>query len=305
MQPSRIKAGTALVLLALTVGCTTVPSPAPTTAQSSAPVASPSPAPLVVISLLPPEKPGKVQLLVNDPSTVLAQPDNEPYGPSAFFVQGDTITMEDRLRHTLNVYRDGKLVERFASPDTCCRDLLIDTNNHYWILSEDTAWEYIRQPGAKKLSLLNSYPAGDDQPTWLFQEGPNIEVKQFGDEVVLAVGPGPIGPAPKVKLLKHSIQVIDGQQLNVEIRSHYPPLGLRMLTRTAEYYYLWWGDAFGPNYGFIYQLTKTGQLVNTFTLVPPGDKYPWRSVQVAADGQVYEMVVTDHTTKIYRIPANS
>jgi hypothetical protein len=78
-----------------------------------------------------------------------------------------------------------------------------------------------------------------------------------------------------------------------------------MLTRTADYFYFWVTGAYGPNYGFIYQLTKTGQLVNTYTLVPPGDKYPARSVQVAADGQVYEMVVTDHTTKIYRIPANS
>jgi hypothetical protein len=260
---------------------------------------------LVVISELPPDKPGKVQLLVNDPSTVFAQPDNEPYGPSVFFVQGDTITMEDRLRHTLNVYRDGKLLQRMAAPDTCCSDLLIDTNNHYWILSEEKAWEYEWKAALGTFTLLNSYPAGDDQPTWLFQEGPNIEVKQVSDDVVLAAGPGPIDPAPKVKLLKHSIKATDGARLNIEIRTRHTPIDMRMLTRTAEYHYFWVSEAYGPNYGFIYQLTKTGQLVNTYTLVPPGDKYPARSVQVAADGQVYEMVVTDHTTKIYRIPANS
>jgi hypothetical protein len=298
---SGVGVASGIFLSVVLAACTTTsatPLPSPPS------VASPSPALLVVISELPPEKPGKVHLLVNDPSTVLAQPDNEPYGPSTFFVQGDTITMEDRLRHTLNVYRDGKLVQRMAAPDPCCSDLLIDTNNHYWILSEEKVWEYEWKAALGTFILLNSYPAGDDQPTWLFQEGPNLEVKQFGDEVVLAAGPGPIDSAPQAKPGKHSIHVTDGQQFNVEIRTRYPPYGADMLTRTAEYYYFWVSDAGGRSDGSLYQLTKTGELVNTYTLLLPGDKKPWREVQVGADGQVYEMVVTDHTTKIYRIPAN-
>lgn len=283
---------------------TTPPSNTPTASSAATPSASPAP-PRTVISAYPPDDPHGTKVVVDDPSTVLRQPDNEPYSPDAFAVVGDTVTLDDPVNGTLNVYRGGKKVEQLTEPDTCCNDLLIDTENHYWTLSDNKAWEYLRKPGAKKLTHIATYPAGNDQPTALFQDGPNILSQQVMDEVILVHGPGPVGPFLTMKVHKKSVTADDGEGFNVEIETRYAADDIEMLTRTANYYYLQVTDAGGMKWGTVYQFSRAGILTNTYTLESPIDKTPLRSVQVAPDGQVYEMVISNKTTRIYRIPPNN
>ncbi len=258
----------------------------------------------MVITEVPPDNIGKVEVVVDDPATILTQPDNQPYSPSTFFVQGDTITLEDRVAGTLNVYRAGKKVDQFRSPDTCCSDLLIDSDGHYWILGDEEVDEYVRRPGAKKLTHLSTRPAGDDQPTWLFQDGQNIYVKQSEDDMVLVSGMGQVGPGMKTESLDRSVTATDGDRLNVEIRTRTVPAGITMLSRTPGYYYFLVYEHSKKKWGTVYQLTRAGAVVNTYNMLHAKDKLPWRDVQVAADGQVYQMVISNKTTRIYRLPPN-
>lgn len=313
-NPKRWKAGwlaVALVLSHLAIaGCAPASPEFPTSSEppraspSASASATPPPAAKVVITEVPPDNIGRVEVVVDDPATILTQPDNQPYSPSTFFVKGDTITLENRVAGTLNVYRKGKKVDQFRSPDTCCSDLLIDSRGHYWILGDEEVDEYVRKPGAKKLTHLSTHPAGEDQPTWLFQDGDNIYVKQSEDDIVLISGPGPLGPVPKTEILDRSVTASDGEQLNVEIKTRTAAVGLRMLGRTADYYYLKVTESSKKKWGTVYQLTRAGAVVNTYNMLPPEDKLPWREVQISPDGQVYQMVISNETTRIYRLPPN-
>jgi hypothetical protein len=261
----------------------------------------------VNITVRPPEKPTGATLIVDDPSTVLAQPDNEPYGPSTFYVQGDTITMDDRVNDKIAIYRNGKRIKNLASTDNCCADLLIN-DDHYWILGIDDneykVFDYVLKPGAKRLTLVAKYPAAGNPPLWITREGEDIVLQEMGGELHLIAGTAPLVAAPKLTTLKHGFEIGDGQT-TIKIATRATPLGIGLVARTDSYDYYWVTDnGPGPNYGWIYQLTKAGELFRTYTLVPPGDRAPSRPFQIAPDGRLYEMVTTNKTTRIYRIAPN-
>jgi hypothetical protein len=248
-------------------------------------------------------------MVLDDPRTVIAQPDNQPIGPSTFFVRGDTITIPDRVNDVLGIYRDNKRVDAVTMPDVaCCIDLLVK-EDHYWLLDgDDQVFEYVRKPGADHLTELNRSEVRGYQPTFLDAEGPNVVVQMFDGERVLATGPGPVMPGAKFDMLKHGWNIDDGS-VKAKLMVRHEPVSIHLLARTADssYYTVFDDDPKTeerPNAGYVYQLTSRGQLLRTFTLRNGGDKSPIRDVAVAADGTVYQMFVTVKTTKIYRIEPN-
>jgi hypothetical protein len=291
-----------VALSAALAACTTTSVPTPTPPSTS-------PTPTVVnITALPPEKPSQATVVVDDPSTVRAVPDSDPYGPSTFYVQGDTITMDDWVNDKIAIYRNGKRIKTLATTDNCCADLIIN-EDHYWILGIDDdnqykVFDYVLEPAAKRLTLVAKYPAAGNPPRWITREGQNIVLKETGRALHLIAGPGPLAAAPKLTTINRGFEISDSQT-TIKIATRDAPLGITLVTRTDSHDYYWVTDnGTGPNYGWIYQLTKAGELVHTYTLVPPGDRAPNRPFQIAPDGQLYEMVISDKTTRIYRIAPN-
>jgi hypothetical protein len=263
----------------------------------------------VIITGLPPEKPSRATVVVNDPSTVRAVPDSDPYGPSTFFVQGDTITMDDWVNDKIAVYRNGKRINNLASTDNCCADLLVN-DDHYWILGIDKdskykVFDYVLKTGAHRLTLVAKYPAAGNPPRWITREGQNIVLQETGGELHLIAGAGALAAAPKFTTLKHAVRITSGQT-STEIATRHAAMGAELVARTDQYDYYWVVDD-GPltNDGWIYQLTKAGELAHTYTLLPVADaRETNRPFQIGTDGQVYQIIVTNKTTRIYRIAPN-
>jgi hypothetical protein len=297
-----VASGIFLSVALVACATTSAPSPIPVT-----PPAPPSPT-TVSITVLPPEKASQATVVVNDPSTVRAVPDSDPYGPSTFYVQGDTITMDDWVNDKIAIYRNGKRIKNLATTDNCCADLVVN-EDHYWILGIDDndykVFDYVLKPGAKRLTLVAKHPAAGNPPRWITREGQNIVLQEMGGDLHVIAVPGPLAAAPKFTTLKRAVRITSGQT-STEIATRHGAMGAELVARTDQYDYYWVVDD-GPltNYGWIYQLTKAGELVHTYTLLPAVDaRETNRPFQIGTDGQVYQIIVTDKTTRIYRIAPN-
>jgi hypothetical protein len=258
---------------------------------------------------VPPLHAGKATLLLDDPRTIRSQPDNEPYAPFSFFVSGDTITIPDTVNNVLGIYRDNKRIRAITMPEiSCCFDLRGE-GGHYWLLDGDhNVYEYSLSPGATSLVKLGRHHVDGDQPTWLDTEGANVVVQMFDGKRVLVSGSGPVAPGARFEMLEHGWTIDDGT-IKADLSVRYEPVSIHLLARTGLSNYYWVYDENprvdrSPNYGYLYELsTMNGELLRTYTLKTPGVTTPNRGVLVS-DGRVYQMIVTNRSTKVYRIEAN-
>jgi hypothetical protein len=264
----------------------------------------------VRITTLPPESPRPAKLLLDDPTMVTKAPDEFPLAPNTFAVRGDTITIDDPVHHRIGIYRNGKRVKSLAWPDSDCLDMVVD-GDHYWFLGTDETgdkyevFDYLLKPGATHLTLVTTYPVpGDDMnpPTWLTREGQNIVLQDSDNKLDLVAGPGPLTPAGKITVGKYVARIRNGlvtTEITTRRRAGWPDL----LARTDQYDYFWITDD-GPT-EWIYRLTKTGELAGTYTLLRITDSRPFlHEVQIGPDGQVYQLVVTDKSVRVYLIAPN-
>lgn len=301
-----------MLMSLMLAGCTTGP-PSPGAENSSA-ATSPTPA-TIRITVQPPEKPIPTKPIVDDPATVFSRPESLPIGPRSFYVDGDTITLYDFLNDQFVTYRNGKKIRTVDFEDRGRPQDLLIIGDHYWILTnttddngleKDTVRHYTIKPGTNRFTLIKEYPAKGKQPTWITREGNNIVLQTIDDKLRRVAGTDPFRPAPKMSLLKNGFGIHD-DQTNTEIIIPGEPIGIGLLARTDHYNYYWVVDYTETlrNAGWIYQLTKTGELVHTYTMIQLGIGEPNRSFQIAPNGQVYEMVITNKTTRIYRIAPNT
>lgn len=325
-------------VLAMT-GCTAItstPTAAPaTTAGSISPVpsaspsgsststtASPTAVPTVTVSDLPPMKPSKAEQVVNDPSLIDFHRGAAPDGPATFSVDGNNVVVDNELpEHPLLVaYRNGRKIRTVRSPKDCCIDLRVE-GDRYWTLG-DYATEWLLKKDANRLTKVKGITlppetetssTGEDSPNpvhWDFGRLERTDTGLFAvpsdGPAVLLEGTGTVPDAPPMHREGKTV-VIEDPGFTAKIRTRAKDAEdaeAGFLSRYGDYVYYEVTDGVGPNWGYIYQFTTTGTLVNTYTLHQGFIQTGNRIIVITDDGQVYQLVITTKTARILRLTPN-
>jgi len=258
---------------------------------------------------------------VNDPSLIDYTPgvDAPPDGPVTFSVSGDDVVTDNELpdQAVLITYRNGRKVRTVRSPADCCIDLRVE-GDRYWMLG-DYATEWVLKKDANRLTKVKRITLppdtewssrGEENPDAVQWDGGRLERTDTGLFAVPSDGPTirlegtgtyPDGPPwhNEGKTL-----VIEDPGFTARIRTRAEDAEAGVMARYGDYVYYEITDGVGPNWGYIYQFTTTGTLVDTYTLHQGFIQTGNRTVVITDDGEVYELVITTKTARVLLLPPN-
>jgi len=289
------------------------PGASPTSSASTAAVST------VVVRDLPPSKPPKAELVVNDPSLIEYTPGATPNGPVTFSVSGSNVVIDNELpdQAVLVTYRNGRKIRTVRSPGDCCIDLRVE-GDRYWTLGDD-ATEWVLKEGANRLTKVKRIPLppdtewssrGEENPNAVLWDGGRLERTDTGLFAVPSDGPRvrlegtgtyPDGPPwhNEGKTL-----VIKDPGFTATIRTRAEGAEAGIMSRYGGYVFYEVVDGVGPNWGYIYQFTTTGTLVHTYTLHQGFIQTGNRVIVITDDAQVYQLVITTKTARVLHLPPN-
>lgn len=282
-----------LVLLMLIVGCTSQPAHSVSSASkgSSGPPAgasTPNETVRVVDVSRTPRQPSSRVTLVDDGSLVERQTDMEPLGPQAFFVAGDVVTVNDYAKNHLVEYRDSKAFRSAPAPSLdCCQDLRVDSDT-YWLLEDGHVDSYRWKNSAlEPLSRVSLDNSGSAQ--WEFGKltrvGSTIVATPMVGQAEVVSGPGPVPPEPTFEIHGNTVDVgASGLVISLIVPDPAED-ATRLATDGVDAWY-WITTDNALNWGYVYKLSGSGELLASYTLPKPGSVVPARAVLVTDDGRL-------------------
>lgn len=300
--------GTAWLSLALVgavlAGCTAVQ---PIESNPSAPPLSASTrATLATVTPDVPQQPSQATVVVHDTALVEPQNGELTIGPQTFFVGPAVITINDYVHNRLVDYTAGKRTRSVRAPGgDCCSDLRVESGR-YWLLADDVVRSYtvtgnaLRQRSSRHLTV-------NEHTQWaggaLIREGDNLVATPMMGVPELIEGPGPVPEQPEIAVSGKTVELHDGQ-LSVAFETPGAADAVTLLARSPSLSWYWVYVNNPVNWGYVYTFDQRGTVVATYTLPKPGSVVPSRPLQVADDGRLYQMNISDEGVDVLRIAAN-
>jgi hypothetical protein len=292
-------------------GCVSAPTQAASTASASPVVSASSSATPAVITVVPSpasKTPSKATVILDAPEMVFSRPEDQLHAPETFVIDGDTLTIADRVHKLLVTYHNGQRTGTIPFPDMNIQDMAI-RGDHYYFLDPDQIHvaEYLL--GADRLlqrTATWSLPA----EAWLIKwDGQYLAAHLVERNTwVSATGSDPITANPTFGLEGHTFEIFDGP-LTMKIPTRWEPIGIDLVDREGDYSYYKVTDnytranATQVYISYIYQFDNQGHFIHSYTMRIAKVYKPAREIQID-NGQVYQLYETEKTAQILRLAPN-
>ena len=298
-------------------GCTIMPGPSvgtpSTVASSPTPAitsvsASATPSPTTVLESPAPKTASKATVILNAPDMVFSRPEDQLHAPETFVIDGDSLTIADRVHKLLVTYRNGQRTGTIPFPDMKIQDMA-SRGDQYYFLDPDQIHVAEYTLGADK-TLHRTAAWNLPAEAWLIRwDGDSLAARLImSGSWVSVTGSDPITPNPKYSLRGHTFEIIDGP-LTIKIPVRWEPIEIDLVDREGDYSYYevtdnyTRPDASQVYVSYIYQFDNQGHFIHSYTLHMARGYKPAREIQID-NGQVYQLHTTKKTAQILRLAPN-
>ncbi len=267
---------------------------------------TPPPAGRLVVQPAPAD-PSTGEVLLDDPGLLPVNRAGE-VGPTAFSVDGNTVSVADPITGRIVVYTDGTKTGALDSPVRGAVTDLVVRDGTWYLLADGRVHAYALR-GAELVergALPAAVTAATDVVELVVDADHLVAVRQ-DREWLLVAGPGPLPEPPDVRVgdADDRVLVQDGR-FEAEILTRHSALEGSLVARDAQHvWYETWDSRYeeaGGNIpqGCLYEFTRAGELVATYTYPINTTTVPHRQVTVV-DGQVYWLRVTQSSAMVLRL----